>query len=296
MRGLKLVHFTEARINRVKKWSTNIQRFKDHYGCNPSVAAQIFEDLQMTEVDEARLGKNKININYFLSTLYFLKVYETEKRREPVFDRSPKAMRGWVWYYVRKIQALKAVKIVWPDNFPATDVWVISIDCTDCPIEEITTHPTLSQDSELYSFKLNGAGLRYEYGIDLFYSNVLWMNGPFLPGKYNDNTIFADFGLKAKLKQCGKKGLADKIYNGHPDECSTFNAIDSKKVKELKARTQMRHEQFNSMVKEFKVTSTKFRHKSDKLNQHKQCFEAVTVICQYMMEHDQPLFDLMAGL
>ena len=170
--GLEAVNYSEGRINRVKKQSTNTQRFKDHFGCNEYVASVIFADLQVTPVDGARLGKNKINAFYFLASLYFLKVYETEKRREPIFDLSPKTMRGWVWYYVRKIQALKEAKIVWPNDFPSTDVWVISIDCTDCPIQEIS-HPTLSQDPQLYSFKLAGAGLRYEYGIDLFHSNVL---------------------------------------------------------------------------------------------------------------------------
>jgi len=70
----------------------------------------------------------------------------------------------------------------------------------------------------IYSFKLKGTGFRCEYGTDLYYSNVLWVNGPFLPGKYNDNQIFSGFGLKA---------LADKTHIGHPDQCSTFNAINS---------------------------------------------------------------------
>jgi len=293
--GLKAVHFSEGRIDRAGIQS-NITRFKKHYGCNPSVAARIFEDLQVTDLVEARLGKKKISCFYFLQGLHFLYVYEIEERREPIFDRSPKTMRKWVWYYVKKIAALKQLKIIWPDDFPDNDEWIISVDCTDCPIEEITTHPTLSQDKELFSFKLNGAGLRYEYGIDLFYSNVLWVSGPHKPGIYNDNQIFAHFGLKDKLIACGKKALADKIYNGHPNECSTFNAVDSAVVRTFKARTQMRHEQFNGMIKEFGCLSEPFRHKPDKLEKHKLCFFAATVICQYRMEHGEPLFDLMAGL
>ena len=39
-----------------------------------------------------------------------------------------------------------------------------------------------------------------------------------------------------------------------------------------------------------------FRHKPDKLKKHKSCYEAVAVICQYRLEHGEPLFDLMAGL
>ena len=115
--GLKLMRYTEERINRVRNQATNRQRFTDHFGCDEFVAATIFQDLQITSVDAARLGKNKISSFYFLLALYFLKVYDTENRNEPVFDWSRKTMRAWVWYYVEKIQALKEEKIVWPDDF-----------------------------------------------------------------------------------------------------------------------------------------------------------------------------------
>jgi DDE superfamily endonuclease len=229
-----------------------------------------------------------------LQALNFLYRYDVESEREPKFDRSPKTMREWVWYYVKKIAALKDDKIFFPDDF-GDDTWIMTVDCTDCPIEEIA-HPVLSQDPELYSFKLNGAGLRYELGIDLFYSNLIWLNGPFKPGQVNDNTIFAEKGLKAKLESIGKKALADKIYNGHPNECSTFNAVDSEVVSKFKARAQMRHEQFNGMVKEFKCMANEFRHKPEKEKKHKACMEAVCVVCQYRLENGEPLFDLMAGL
>ena len=294
--GLKLVRYTENRIERAKNPKTNTTRFKKHFGVNQIVAAQVFENLQTSEHPEARLDEGKVNVEYFLQALYFLKVYGNEGTREPIFDRSPKTMREWVWHYVSKIQGLKHAKIVFPAvaDF-GTDIWILGVDCIDFPIEEIE-HPTLSQNPDLYSFKLNGAGLRYELGIDLFYSNLIWMNGPFLPGTINDNGIFAEHGLKQKLKSIGKKALADKIYNGHPDECSTFNAVDSEVVSKFKARVQMRHEQFNGMVKEFGCMDTKFRHKPNKVEKHKMCFEATAVLCQYRMEHGEPLFDLLAGL
>ena len=122
------------------------------------------------------------------------------------------------------------------------------------------------------------------------------MNGPFLPGVYNDNQIFDLKGLREKLASVGKMALADKICNGHPNECSTFNAVDNKAVKIFKSRTQMRHEQFNGMVKEYAVTWKPFRSTTNKIEKHKSCFEAVTVICQYKLEHGEPLFDLLAGL
>lgn len=233
--GLTLVRYSEKRIGRVKQTSnTNTTRFKTHFGCNQIVAVQIFEDLQTTEVDDARLDDNKISAKYFLISLNFLFVYETEDRKEPIFDLSQKTTREWVVYYVKKVQALKHEKIIWP-TINTDDIWILSVDCTDCPIEEIK-HPIFSQDKELFSFKINGAGLRYELGIDLYRSNLIWLSGPHKPGKLNDKSIFLlPGGLKEKLESLGKKGLADKIYNGYPEQCSTFNAVDSDEVKEYKA-------------------------------------------------------------
>jgi len=54
--GLKLVHFLEGRIDRADIQS-NITQFQKHYWCDPSVAATIFEDLQVTNYPIAHLGK-----------------------------------------------------------------------------------------------------------------------------------------------------------------------------------------------------------------------------------------------
>ena len=74
--GLKLVNFMDGHITRVKNKSTNVQRFVDHFGCNPFIAAQIFEDLQTSNAEAARLDDNKINRKCFLQALHFLRVYE----------------------------------------------------------------------------------------------------------------------------------------------------------------------------------------------------------------------------
>jgi hypothetical protein len=44
-------------------------------------------------------------------------------------------------------------------------------------------------------------------GIDLFYSNLIWLKRPFKPGKLNDNSIFAEKGLKEKLAAIRKKRI-----------------------------------------------------------------------------------------
>lgn len=297
LEGLALVNFTEARINRVKKAATNKQRFKDHFGCLPVVCTQLFHDLQTTDDPSARLDDNKINIKYLLMTLHWLYRYPTEPEMEAMFDKSQKTIREWCRYYVTKIRALKAEKVVWP-VFKETDIWVLYVDCIDCATQE-PTNPTLSQDRTFFTFKHKSAGLRYELGTDLFKSALVWMNGPFPAGEFNDKGIFVEKGLKEKLENCGKKCIADGIYNGHPKVCSTFNAVDRKDVAKFKTRAQMRHEQFNGMIKEFACVRHHFRHGDTGdvlMEKFSLCFEAVAVICIYRMEHGEKLFDILAGL
>jgi hypothetical protein len=51
---LQLVGFNRHRMETVKR-DTNIERFKAHYGSIPFVYAQILEDLQRTDIPEARI-------------------------------------------------------------------------------------------------------------------------------------------------------------------------------------------------------------------------------------------------
>jgi hypothetical protein len=61
-------------------------------------------------------------------------------------------------------------------------------------------------------------------------------------------------------------------------------------VKKFKSRALKRHEGFNGMTKTFKVLDIRFRNSIDKIA---PAFEAVCVICQYKIETDEPLFEVL---
>ena len=105
------VFYSERRIKRAKR-KTNIARFECHFGVSPVIASTVFEDLQLTRNPRARVHPNRVNVVYFLASLHFLKRYQTEGEQEGVWDRSPKTLRNWSWYYLRRIRALKTEKIV----------------------------------------------------------------------------------------------------------------------------------------------------------------------------------------
>jgi hypothetical protein len=285
--GLLHVGFNRSRLRRAKK-KTNIDRFRGHFGSNPNVIAEILEDLQTTEVEEAHAPSEELNIHHFLMAMHHLKRYPTECEREAIFNISHMWGRNSCWFYIEKVQALKAQKITWPEDNFGDDIWAITVDGTHCWIQE-PQHPTWSQDRKFYSHKYNKAGLNYELGISLWQSRLVWMKGPTKAGG-NDLQVFLEEGLKAKLKATGKKGIGDGGYRGHPGEMSTPNSHDSKEANKFKSRASKRHEKFNGMTKNFDCLSGRFRHSVDRF---KSCFEAVCVICQYQMENGSPLYDIL---
>jgi hypothetical protein len=163
--GLVVLKYTSKRIKRAKR-KTNIERFKHHFGCPPLVAALIWEDLQTTAVPEAYLPPPKAKLQHFLMALYQLRKYPKELDRERQFDLSRNYSRDLVWFYLKKIQALKAEKIRWPDDNFGSDIWAITVDGTHCWINE-PQHAEWSLNSKYYLHKYGKAGVNYELGISL---------------------------------------------------------------------------------------------------------------------------------
>ena len=196
------------------------------------------------------------------------KICEVYSRGEPL------------WKWIKKIQAMKAKKIIWDHSLdsPETEIFVISVDGVDCRIWE-KKHPTKPRDTALCSKKFNHGAVKYELALSVFRPKLVWMNGPFVASKH-DPKIFREDGLKDKL-QPGKIVIADKGYKADDLAHMVYipNAIDDKDLKNFKSRVRCRHETFNGRIKHFSCLSETFRHGMDK---HKIVFEAVCVIVQYL--------------
>jgi len=167
----------------------------------------------------------------------------------------------------------------------------MTVDGVHCLANE-PLHDVFSMDKRCCSHTKTHTGFCCELGIDLHDSKLIWMNGPF-PAGPNDKANFVNKGLKSKLAEVGKKAPGNKICNGCPNECSTFNAFDSDAAKAFESHAQMRHEQFNGMLKEFDSMDRRFCHGEERFE---TCFEAICVVCQHRMENGEPPFDLLAGV
>jgi hypothetical protein len=286
-RGLSLL-YTDSRQGRASK-STNLDRFLKSFGVDVVTACKLYEHLQRTTIDEARIIGCDRDLHFLLISLYFLRNYPTARQMESLFDYSPKYIAGMVWEFVKKIRSLKEEIIRFPSLDEVKDEeWLLSVDGTHVWIQE-PSHEELAQDPKFFSKKMKHAGCTFELGICLT-GGLIWINGPF-PAGTNDITMFRKpGGLLEKLQEISKKAIGDRGYTGEPKFISYFNLEDSKGVKKFKTRALMRHEIFNGIIKVFRILSGHFLHSIDKLS---IAFEAVCVICQFKLETDVPLFDIL---
>lgn len=286
--GLKLVNYRSKVIKR-SCYRTNLRRFVSHFGSSPLVLSLIYAELQTTPIAEARIPVENLNLKHFLIAMHALKRYPTEEERQAIFDVSPHFGRDVVWFYLEKIQNLKAAKIKWPSDLECEgNVWIVSVDGTHCWIKE-PTHAEFSQDRRYFSHKFSKAGVNYELAILLWESRLVWMKGPTRAG-LNDIQNFVNGGLKEKLLLMGKKAIGDGGYCGHQSTVVTPNGADLRNVKKFKSRALKRHEKFNGMIKNFDCLKGRFRHS---IPRFATCFEAVCVICQYQMENGRPLYNIL---
>lgn len=292
-RGLVLVGFSPQRQMTVRP-AKNMERFKAHYGASPGVYASIWTEMQITHLQEAKIDAATTCLENILMAAHFLKCYPTENQAEAIFNVSDRTYRDRVNIHLRKLQALKAVKIVWPRHWNprATDgeeetTFIITVDGIHCRIQE-PMHGRYSKNPKFYSHKFKQAGLAYEVAVSIFEDRCVWINGPFPAGK-NDLSIFRA-GLKDRM--AGKLGVGDKGYRGESDLISLPNSQDSEEVREFKSRALARHEKFNGQIKNFACMSEKFHHGGlgqQTFEKHQMCFEAVAVICQYQLENGSPM-------
>jgi DDE superfamily endonuclease len=170
-------------------------------------------------------------------------------------------------------------------------IWLMTTDGVHSWFHE-TAHPELSINTEYFSHKYNKAGLSYELGILLHECRLIWMRGPF-PAGWSDRKSFKhEGGLQAKLRETGTKSIADGGYHAEEDFdiLSTPNNMDTDAVKKFKRRALKRHEKFNGLMKTFKCLDDRFRNSEQRF---KNCFEAVAVICQYAIQCDKPLYNVL---
>jgi hypothetical protein len=108
--GLALAGFV-LRGQKAEMSDTNVKRFKSLYGSQPIVVLKVWLDLMTTNIAEARVDGNDADIKIFFLSLHFLRCYPTEAIMAGRLKVPEKKERKWVWFFIKKIQALKVLKV-----------------------------------------------------------------------------------------------------------------------------------------------------------------------------------------
>ena len=109
-RGLERAGFTPWQIqqNNNKK---NVERFRAHYGSNPIVLEKQWQDLQNTQIAEAKVNLRVHNWNDLLMTHYYMRLYPTEVVMSGRWNYKEDTIQEKVWSLAYKIAALKGEKV-----------------------------------------------------------------------------------------------------------------------------------------------------------------------------------------
>jgi hypothetical protein len=157
----------------------------------------------------------------------------------------------------------------------------ISIDGTDCPIQEPSEF-----SGRWYSHKFKGAGLRYEVGISIQTGWIVWKNGPYPCGAFPDIKITRDKLVHHLIP--GERYVADRGYRDgglHADTPTGFNNPKQR----MQSLVRARHETLNSRLKKFNILSTRYRNN---INTHYLIFHALCNVLQVEIEQGAILFPI----
>jgi hypothetical protein len=166
---------------------------------------------------------------------------------------------------------------------------LISVDGVDFEILE--PHPYEREWSKRwFSPKFKGPGLRYEVGVSILKGDIVWINGPFPCGLWNDYKIFKEGGLKDYLDPMERVEADDGYAAGDPEFVKTRSGVfHPEGGRDVRNCVRARHETVNKRMKQFGVLSSTFHHNPCK---HNLVFEAVAMLTQTAIELGEPLFKI----
>ncbi len=119
--------------------------------------------------------------------------------------------------------------------------------------------------------------------------DICWINGPFLPGEWNDLEIFRS-SLMTWFHPF-KRVEADDGYDGEAPlrvKCPNSIAVPVERQK-MMGIVRRRQETVNRRFKQWGILAHKFRHD---LGMHGRVFSAIVVISQLVIENGEPLFQV----
>ena len=163
------------------------------------------------------------------------------------------------------------LQIKWENKFHVYHggLCLVTMDGTDfwmCELKPFT--------KDFYSHKFAKEGLHYEVGVCIETGLIVWINGPFVAGKYNDITIFQSKMIYELLDW--EMVEVDQGYVGQLNKiCMKYELGVSEN--QFEAKTRARGEMINRRFKNLHILTDRFGHK---ISMHSYVFCAFVVLIQ----------------
>lgn len=291
------------------------RRFRSLFGTSWEICADIWNDL--VEMEHSVMAMRGVQNYHLLWALMLLKTYQTESILGGMCrGATEKTFRKWSWSFVEAVADLSYAKVkkfaffsslFLPCLLSLTKPFVqillenrfkddkgydclMSVDGADFMIQEPWPYKKATS-SKWYTNKFAGPGLRYEVGVSILGGDIVWVNGPYLPGKVNDHTLFKEMGLLEHLEEGERVETDDGYLRLDPEFTKARSSIfhpDKHKGRRNTIRT--RHETINRRMKVFQCLARKFHHQD--LGKHQDCFRAVAAIVQYALERGEQIWEV----
>ena len=133
-----------------------------------------------------------------------------------------------------------------------------------------------------FSYKFRRSGLRYEIALSILGGDICWICGPWLPGVYNDLSIFPE-ALITWLAP-NERVEADDGYVGEAPmkvKCPGSITVSEEREK-LVRRVRNRRETINKRFKQWGILNQVYCHD---LIHHRNVFTAICVLSQLAIEN-----------
>ena len=286
-------------IGKLQSANTQKREIVGFFGAPIIVIAKIWELIEANNIEEDDVPQRNKK-EYLLWALHYLKEYPNQTVMCKTMQRqffqkiTEKTLRKWVWYYIKEVRYLEPVVIVWEHRKTNDrgDDCMSSVDCIDCSFQQIKIpNPEkpgkMMLNLALYSHKFNGPALRYEVATSILSDDIVWINGPFAPGDWNDLMIFRH-SLIHQL-EVGERMEADDIYVGEAPRWIVCPAsvTTTEEMLPMTKRVEGRHEALNKHIKNWNCLTRRFHSKGptdEKIEKHGDMFRACAVIKQVAMQ------------
>lgn len=256
-------------------------------------------------------------MTHLLWTLMWHKTYALWKTMRKLTNTDPKTLRKWIDVFSDAIMLIEPDIVSFPSMrwcvyphwnkkrmahciiarffHPFQIKWsnrhkgdrlndcLVSVDGTDFQI------PYAGKKFHSHKFKF-GSGLRYEVAVSILSGDLVWVNGPYEPGIWNDIKIFRNALLS--MLGVGERVEADDGYLGEAPahvKCPKSIGGHDERTEAMQSLVRRRHETVNKRFKQWKILKDVYR---GDISNHWRVLRVCAIVTQLAIENGEPLFSV----